>query len=127
MLSEFSSLILTELPHIEIIYSYAGTTGELIKHVTTSGNCAGIVMAGTGAGRFSPIEDQALIEAIHAGLFVVRSSHVGSGRVVDIDHYDANKFITADNLIPQKARILLMLSLLKSNEVEEIQRYFHMY
>ncbi|MFB4475133.1 hypothetical protein ACDI16_19825 [Oceanobacillus caeni] len=35
--------------------------------------------------------------------------------------------VTADNLNPQKARILLMLSLSISNDVSEIQRVFDDY
>lgn len=125
--SRFAKFSLNQLPDIEIIYSYAGATGELIRHIITSGKYHGIVMAGTGAGRFSPLEDEALLEAVEKGLIVVRSSRVGSGRVVDIEHYQAMNAVTADNLTPQKARILLMLSLLQTNDVHEIQQCFNEY
>src|SRR5690625_2417261 len=82
--SEFSSLEISDLPNVEIAYSYAGATGHLIQHITMSGTYQGIVAAGTGAGLVSPSEIEALQEATKKGLFVVRSSHVGNGRVVPI-------------------------------------------
>lgn len=125
--SEFSSLDITELPNIEIVYSYAGATGHLIDHITESKKYRGIITAGTGAGLVSPSEIEALQRATENGLFVVRSSRVGNGRVVPIDSYKDYNFISGDNLLPQKARILLMLSLLKYNSVEDIQTVFDEY
>lgn len=125
--SEFASLPFTDLKNVEIIYSYAGASGHLIDHIINNGNYSGIVTAGTGAGLISPSEIEALQRATEAGLFVVRSSRVGNGRVVPIDPYKNYDFISGDNLLPQKARILLMLSLLKYKTVEEIQAVFNEY
>jgi L-asparaginase len=41
-------------------------------------------------------------------MVLVRSSRVGNGRVIRRDDYDSLGTIPADNLNPQKARILLM-------------------
>lgn len=125
--SEFSSLTFTALPKVEITYSYAGATGHLVDHIVKSGNYRGIVTAGTGAGLISPSEKEALQKATEAGMFVVRSSRVGNGRVMDVAPYENIRFISGDNLLPQKARILLMVSLLKYNTVEEIQKVFNDY
>src|SRR5690625_3413918 len=125
--SEFSSLDISDIPKVEIVYSYAGATGHLIQHITECGTFQGIVTAGTGAGLVAPSEIEALQAATAAGLFVVRSSRVGNGRVVAIDSYKEYEFIHGDNLLPQKARILLMLSLLKYNTVQEIQNIFNEY
>jgi len=125
--SEFSSLEISDLPNVEIAYSYAGATGHLIQHITKSGTYQGIVAAGTGAGLVSPSEIEALQEATKKGLFVVRSSRVGNGRVVPIEPYKQYPFISGDNLIPQKARILLMLSLVKYHTIQEIQTIFDKY
>src|SRR5690625_14865 len=126
--SIFSNLDLENpLPNIEIVYSYAGATGELIEHIARCGKYQGLIIAGTGAGRFSKAEENALIKAKEAGLHIVRSSRVGSGRVLDIDHYKELQAISGDNLLPQKARILLMLSLLVHNQVEDIQTIFNHY
>lgn len=115
------------IPNIEIVYSYAGATGELIEHIAECGKYQGLVMAGTGAGRFSVAEENALLKAKRAGLHIVRSSRVDSGRVIGIDHYNQLQAISGDNLSPQKARILLMLSLLIHNQVDDIQSIFNRY
>ena len=47
---------------------------------------------------------------------LVRSSRLGNGRVVSSDVYDSMGMIPADNLNPQKARILLMLALPRRDE-----------
>ena len=57
----------------------------------------------------------------------MRSSRVGSGRVIGRDEYDRIGMISGDNLNPQKARVLLMLALTKTTDVHEIQRMFNEY
>lgn len=125
--SVFSNLTFTFLPNVAILYSYAGSTGDLIEYITKSGDYAGIIIAGTGAGLASPSELTALQEATKQGITVARSSRVGNGRVIPIEPYDTYSFISADNLSPQKARILLMLALLHTNKNETIQQFFHEY
>jgi len=58
---------------------------------------------------------------------LVRASRVGNGRVLPRDEYNAMGMIPADNLNPQKARILLMLALTKTRDPKEIQRMFSEY
>lgn len=122
--SPFATIAIKQLPRVEIVYSYAGSDGGLIRNITKSNEYDGIVIAGTGAGRCSLHEEQALVEATKKGLVVVRSSRVGNGRVVNIDHYQNDGFITADNLLPQKARILLMLSMYVDKNLSFIQQMF---
>ena len=59
---------------------------------------------------------------------LVRSSRVGSGRVIGLtglrEEYDALGLIPGDNLNPQKARILLMLALTRTSKVDDIKRIF---
>lgn len=125
--SIFSNLSLENMPKVEIIYSYAGATGKLINYISTSNEYKGIIMAGTGAGRFSPEEDAALHKARKHGISIVRSSRVESGRIVDIKHYNRLQAINSDNLTPQKARILLMLTLLTYSTSDDIQSIFDQY
>jgi len=122
--SVFSDMTFHDLPSVEIVYSYAGATGKIIDYITQSGEYQGIVIAGTGAGRFSKLEEIAISRATQKGLFVVRSSRGGSGRVVDIEAYKHLQTISGDNLTPQKARILLMLAMLKYTSSEAIQQCF---
>ncbi|HYH42032.1 MAG TPA: L-asparaginase, partial [Burkholderiales bacterium] len=56
-----------------------------------------------------------------------RSSRTGNGRVTNRSTMDRLGLIPADNLIPQKARILLMLALTKTRDPKEIARIFSEY
>jgi L-asparaginase len=125
--SEFARLEMTALPAVEIVYSYAGARGDIIRFLTTAGRTHGIVVAGTGAGRCSADEAAALLAAREAGLHVVLSSRVGEGRVVPLAAYAHLQAATADNLAPHKARILLMLALLESRYRENPQAAFDAY
>lgn len=125
--SEFASLTIEALPDVEITYSYAGATGNLIQHIINLGQYKGIVTAGTGAGLCSPDEVKAMREAVKRGVVIVRSSRVGNGRVVPVLPYKDDPFISGDNLLPQKARILLMVALLKYNDRNDLQRIFDTY
>lgn len=66
-----------------------------------------------------------------AGIQIIRSSRTGSGRATYdyVDHLDSQiGLIAGDDLNPQKARILLMLSLTQKNINEKvIQKNFQMY
>jgi L-asparaginase len=72
---------------------------------------------------------QAAARAAKKGVVVVRSSRVVTGTVgrnVEVDDDDMN-FVASDELNPQKARILLMLALLKPRSTAEIQNLFYSY
>lgn len=125
--SIFSNVKINEMPKVEIIYSYAGATGELIHYVANTAAYDGIIMAGTGAGRFSSAEKAALKYASDKGITVVRSSRVGSGRVVPIEPLIDLPAVCSDNLTPQKARILLMVALLKYRDLPSLQKIFDTY
>lgn len=125
-LSEFSTIDVEQLPEVDIVYSYAGANGNIIKSLTASG-VEGIVVAGTGAGRCSHEEEKALEEANKNGVKIVMSSRYGSGRVVPLEKYNYLNIITADNLPPHKARILLMIALAKYNNHNSIQKIFENY
>lgn len=122
--SLFSQLAIDSLPEVEIVYSYAGASGLLIDAIIEKRTHQGIVVAGTGAGLVSPAQLDSLKKAVDNGIYVVRTSRTGNGRVVNIKPYEAYPFISGDDLLPQKARILLMLSMLKYDAIEDIQHVF---
>ena len=128
--SEFDVTNVARLPQVEIVYSYAGAGTTAIEALAASG-VRGIVFAGTGAGLLSTVERNAIkkIAAMPEASrpVMVRSARVGNGRVVANDPYDAMGMIPADNLNPQKARVLLMLALTKTHDVREIARMFREY
>jgi L-asparaginase len=68
-------------------------------------------------------------EARNKGVVIVRASRVGNGIVARNGEADDDKqdFVVSDTLNPQKARILLMLALTKTNDAKEIQRMFYTY
>jgi L-asparaginase type II len=128
--SEFDVSRITQLPQVEILYSYVQPETNLIRTLVTAG-VKGIVFAGTGAGGLSNFERGALKSlraSISAWPILVRSTRVGSGRVIALtglrEEYEALGVIPADTLNPQKARVLLMLALTKTNDLSEIKRMF---
>jgi len=126
--SVFDIRKLKSLPKVEIIYSYTNQNANFIVDLVKSGT-AGIVGAGVGDGNFYQDVLDKLIFASKNGVKIVRSSRNGAGFVVPNSEIndDEYKFITADNLNPQKARILLMLSLTKTDDYKKIREYFKKY
>ena len=128
--SEFDVTSFTQLPKVSILYSYLEPDIAPIKSVVTGG-AKGIVFAGTGNGVLSTFEETALKEIIAmpsaSRPVIVRSTRTGNGRVLPSNEYDPQGLIPADNLSPQKARILLMLALTKTSDVRELRRMFSEY
>jgi L-asparaginase len=75
----------------------------------------------------TPAETEALLEARRSGVLVVLSSRAGSGRVLPRAALRERGFVTADNLNPQKARVLAMLALTRTEDPGEVQRMFDEY
>jgi L-asparaginase len=82
-----------------------------------------------GNGNLGARARAAAAAAARAGLAVVRSSRTGGGiveRNVEMDD-DRLGFIAADELNPQKARILLMLGLTRTRDPLRLQEMFYTY
>ncbi len=119
----------TVFPNVAILYTYAGIDDNMWEKVLETPNLKGIVIAGVGDGNIPSYEGDFLKKARAKGIVIVRSSRVGSGGVT----YDYNNLDTTYHLVdgndlnPQKARILLMLSLMKTDDTKKIQEYFNTY
>lgn len=128
--SEFDVRGRADLPAVEILYSYVQPSTTMAAALASSG-AQGIVFAGTGAGLISTAERESLkpILALPQASrpVLVRSNRTGNGRVIALPEYDAMPMIPADNLTPQKARVLLMLALTKTRDPKEIRRMFAEY
>jgi L-asparaginase len=125
--SEFDIAGVSQLPRVDIIYAYADMTGDLIDSSVANG-AKGIVIAGVGNGNMNKVSLEAAARAAKK-VAVVRSSRVITGTVgrnVEVNDDEMN-LIASDELNPQKARILLMLSLLKPRTTGEIQQLFYLY
>lgn len=126
--SEFSLAGLTQLPRVEIIYAHAGIGRSLID-AAVAGGAKGIVIAGVGNGNLAAPALEAAADASRRGVVVVRSSRTGGGvveRNIEVDD-DAVGFVTADELNPQKARVLLMLGLTRTQDRAALQQMFYGY
>lgn len=117
---------LTSLPRVDVVVSYVGADGVLIDAAVAAG-ARGIVSAGTGSGRPTPAESDALARAHGLGVVICQSSRVGSGRVVRSPMLAEDGYVAADNLQPWKARVLLALALTRTSDPGEIQRMFDLY
>jgi L-asparaginase len=126
--SEFSVDGVDTLPRVEIIYSYANLGRDFIDCAVDKG-AKGLVLAGVGDGNSTDPALAALGDAVKKGVVVVRSSRTGSGLVVRNVEIDDDKMgtVAAMELNPQKARVLLMLALMKTSNPKEIQDKFLKY
>ena len=111
----------TEMPRVDIIYSYGGADSVLIDAAVAAG-AKGIVVAGVGAGGLASGQGPALRRAAERGVLVVIGSRTGSGRVAG-----SETRATAGDLNVQKARILLMLALTRTQDRGEVARIFNEY
>lgn len=126
--SEFMVNTNTVFPKVAIIYLSVDISKDLIDFYISS-DIKGLVIAGVGNGNISSNILQLLKTATEKDIVVVRSSRVLSGAITrntEIDD-DKNRTIVSHELNPQKARILLMLALLKKRSLKEIQELFYQY
>lgn len=119
---------LTSLPRVDIIAIYENAPGDLIKASVDFGS-KGIVTSGLGNGNMPKACVEACEYAVSKDVVVVRAARVLTGfvgRNIELDD-DALGFDASYELIPSKARVLLRLALLTTNDPVKIQEYFDMY
>ncbi len=120
------------LPSVEILLIYAGLDAEIVDYLVEKG-CKAIVVAGLGNGNCGQNILPKLIKAAQQGVLIIKSSRTGVGLVAKNIELEDDKlgFITADNLSPQKTRILTKLALLETenspDKIKEIQAIFAKY
>lgn len=136
--SEFDVTAITALPRVDVLLMYQEAPGDLVRAAVDLG-ARGLVMAVAGAGATSASQSEALRYAAGKGVVVVSSTRTGSGRVSpprlpggpsglppDVAAL-LGQFVGAEDLMPVKARILLMLALTRTTHGAEIQRMFREY
>ena len=126
--SEFDVTNLDKLPKVGIVYSYSNVDADVMTPFL-NGGYQGIVHAGVGNGNIHQNLFPMLEKARKQGILVVRSSRVPTGPITLDAEVDDNKyqFVASQELNPQKARVLLMLALTKTNDWKKIQQYFNEY
>ncbi|OWU83492.1 asparaginase [Oceanicola sp. 22II-s10i] len=125
--TEFDISKIDSLPRVDVIYAYTGCDATAAKAFVAAG-AKGIVCAGFAPGSAGTPSEEYLAEAVKAGgLTVMISTRAGSGRVFKGKRHAERGFLTADNLNPQKARLLLSLALAVTDDPAEIERIFLTY
>jgi L-asparaginase len=121
----------TQLARVDVVLSYAGADGLLIRSLVRDSGVKGLVIAGLGLGNVTGPMFDAIQEARARGIPVVISTRVPSGRVFPLSAAKGSALalkaigcVLADNLTPQKARILLMLALTRPHDTGALQKYF---
>jgi L-asparaginase len=102
-------------PQVEILASYA-EPGRVVVDALARAGVSGLVVAAAGNGSVHQSLVDALVDAAGAGVAVVRSSRTGAGHVaIPAPPRPASGiFVSAGDLNPYKARVVLMLALAAS-------------
>jgi len=112
------------LPRVDIVYAYGGADGVQIDALRQHGT-DGLVLAGFGGGSYPSAFLDAGKRAVQAGIPVVLATRSTAGRVIMTPQKASAGFIVSDDLLPQKARILLMLALSMTRDRPTIQELFY--
>jgi L-asparaginase len=126
----FAHLALPErLPPVALILQHVDCDESIVDWHVARG-AEGIVIAGSGNGRFPDAMRAALARASRGGCRIVRASRVAAGPVVRngeaevADRDDALGFIASGFVAPLKARILLQCCLIAGIDTPAIQQVF---
>jgi L-asparaginase len=114
----------TQWPRVGVVYAHADMQADVIDFMAD--RYQGLVLAGVGDGNATAVAMRALAGAAARGVAVVRASRTGRGHVernIEVDD-DALGFITAGELSPQKARVLLTLALMYTRDRAMLRHWF---
>ena len=119
---------LDALPKVGIVYNHAGVEKWQAEALVKAGY-KGIVSAGVGNGNIHKDVWPVLEQAAKDGIVVVRASRVPTGSATKDAEVDDQKmhWVAAQSLNPQKARVLLQLSLTQTGDWKAVQEYFDKY
>jgi len=127
---QYVPLVQDNLSYVEIVAMYGGADGGMVRAAVAAGAKA-IVVQALGWGNVNIPMEEAIKDAIAKKVVVIVSTRVQNGRV--LPHYGyrgGGKMlkeagaVMADNLPPQKARILAMLVMQTTSKQEDLQKFF---
>lgn len=116
---DLTTIARADLPRVEIVYTYVDAGGEAIR-AFVDGGARGVVVAGDP----SIPQFEAIQHGVKQGLIVVAGNRNGSGAVYDTG---VPGVVAAEDLLPQKSRLLLLLALARTDDVEQIASWFAEY
>ncbi|MGF6769985.1 glutaminase/asparaginase [Paraburkholderia sp. GAS199] len=118
---------LDTLPQVDIVYGYGALEAQTVRDIAARGR--GIIYVGTGNGNVAAHLIEPLRDAARRGVVVVRASRTGSGIVLHngAQPDDEYGWLTVEDQIPAKARILLSLALTRTDVAQELQAAFEHY
>lgn len=124
--SVFSDRTIDFLPAVGIVYYYAGAKVEILTEMAKLHE--GIVIIGSGSGNYSKAWLTEIKRLHKEGTVFVRASRVNHGMVHASDVFDPDNICVPSNTLSgQKARVLLMLALSQTKDLNEIKRIFSEY
>lgn len=124
--TEFDVAARASLPRVDIVYCYGGADGAAVDAFVAAG-AEGLVSAGFAPSFVTPELSDAFTRVMAGGVPVAASTRAGSGRMFYTTRMREPGFVNADNLNPQKARILLMLGLTVTKDVAALNEMFARY
>jgi len=117
---DLTEIPVASLPRVELVTTYQDAGGESIRSFADAG-VRGIVTAGAGAGGISAAMREARTAALAKGVTFITASRTGSGSVYGSAATPG--LIAGGDLLPAKARLLLLLSLAASSDPATVREY----
>jgi len=119
--TDFDLSHIASLPKVGIVYFAAGMNSDILEYEIEHSDA--VVIAGAGMGEYS----ESFAEKISAAKRpVIISSRVAEG-IITKDSLLNENAITAYNLSPQKAMVLLRVALSVGKRADELQQLFYRY
>jgi L-asparaginase len=119
-----------QLPRVDLIAMAAGSDGGYVRHAADTGAKA-IVIEAYGWGNLNDAMHDAIAYARSKGVMVVIATKVYNGRALPVYGFKGGGATTkklgavfADDLTPDKARVLTMLALPQASTPEALQAVF---
>ena len=123
--TEFAVEDIDELPPVAVAYFTVDADPAILDFLVESG-ARGVVIAGAGSGCYSKAWNERVVALSREGVLFVRSSRIGAGMITHDDAYGGN-LVTANDLAPQKAAVLLRLALTRTSDSAKIQAMYDRY
>jgi len=128
MASEFDIDKIDTLPNVQIVYG-SGDMGTALYEAAGKSGAKAIIHAGTGNGSVADYAVETLRKLRSQGVQIIRSARVADGFVLRNSEQPDDKYdwVVANDLNPQKAKILAAVALTKTSDTKELQRIFWQY